>query len=681
MAGIPDILGELTEDDVDWLLACGERRPVPTGAILIQEGVPAGCLFIVLEGAFDVSAAGLGAKAFDTCSAGDVVGEMSLVDARPPAATVTAAKDSAVFAIPMEALTAKVELDRGFSARFHRALAVFLSHRLRRHESVARAAGDIELAGALSGNVHLARARFDRLVSRLEGERPSVVLTGNDLTIEAVVRVVERRAPVGVSPAARSRIKRSRQVVDRLASGQQRIYGLHTGLGALKPVTIDPSEGGRFQRNIVISHAVGVGPGYSSDVVRAMMLARLNGMARGGSGIQPAVFDLLLGMLNAGIHPLVPTRGSVGMSDLVPLAHVAMPVIGMGDVEFGGRRMPSLKAFSMAGLRTVELGGKDGLALCSANSASVGHGALVVAQAIDTLASAQVAAALSLEAFACPLGLLAAPIHEARPYSGQLISAEKLRRLLEGSALWDTPPSVSPVFEPLSFRCVAQVHGACHDALSYVRRTVETELNATGDNPVVLIDRQAVLPTANFHPAGLSIAFDMLAIAFAQVVSMSTHRVLKLMSSLAGLPPQLTPKPGVNVGMGVLQKTAMALNSEVRFLADPASLDFTPVADGVEDHATMATLSVSKADDILDRARYVLAIELLCAAQAVDLRGKPALGVGTRATYDAVRAKVPIMIEDRPLAQDVDRLQLLIASRELLSAVDAVSSAKQPSRR
>jgi len=232
MAGIPDILGELTEDDIDWLLACGERRPVPTGAILIQEGVPAGCLFIVLGGAFDVSAAGLGAKAFDTCSAGDVVGEMSLVDARPPAATVTAVMDSVVFAIPMEALAAKVELDRGFSARFHRALAVFLSHRLRRHESVARAAGDIELAGALSGNVHLARARFDRLVSRLEGERPSVVLTGSDLTIEAVVRVVERRAPVGVSSAARSRIKRSREVVDRLASGQQRIYGLNTGLGA-----------------------------------------------------------------------------------------------------------------------------------------------------------------------------------------------------------------------------------------------------------------------------------------------------------------------------------------------------------------------------------------------------------------------------------------------------------------
>jgi histidine ammonia-lyase len=374
-------------------------------------------------------------------------------------------------------------------------------------------------------------------------------------------------------------------------------------------------------------------------------------------------------MLNAGIHPLVPSRGSVGMSDLVPLAHLALPVIGMGQVEFDGRRMPSQQALSIAGLHPAELSGKDGLALCSANSASVGHGALVVGRAIDALACAQITAALSLEGFGCPLSLLAAPIHEARPYSGQLISAGQLRRLLEGSALWESPPS-TPVFEPLSFRCVAQVHGACQDAVSYVRRTVETELNATGDNPVVLIEREAILPSANFHPAGLSVAFDMLGIALAQVVSMAAHRVLKLMSSLAGLPPQLTPKPGVNVGMGVLQKTVTALNSEVRFLAGPASLDFTPVADGIEDHATMATLSVSKAGEIIERARSVLAIELLCAAQAVDLRESHVLGTGTRAAYQAVRAQVRFLTEDRPLAEDVDQLQQLITSRDLLRAAN-----------
>jgi CRP-like cAMP-binding protein len=242
MAGVADILGELTEDDVDWLLARGERRSVRPGAILIQEGVPVGCLFVVLEGAFEVSAAGVGPKAFDTCGPGDVVGEMSLLDARPPAATVTAVEDAVVFAIPMEAFTAKAELDCGFSARFHRALAVFLSHRLRRHESTQHAAQSTELASALGGNVHLARARFERLISRLEGERPSVVLTGSDLTIEAVVRVVERHAAVGISAGARARIQRSREVVERLTSSQERIYGLHTSL-VLQPDFVICGEG------------------------------------------------------------------------------------------------------------------------------------------------------------------------------------------------------------------------------------------------------------------------------------------------------------------------------------------------------------------------------------------------------------------------------------------------------
>ena len=672
MTGVAHILGELSEDDVDWLLRSGERRSTPAGAVLVRAGLPVEALFLVLEGVFTVAGgAGLARRAFATSEPGDVVGEMSFIDGRPPAATVTALEDSVVFAIPSAALTAKLELDAGFSARFHRALTVFLSDRLRRHEGASPSGGHTELVGALGGNVHLAQARFERLLSRLGGER-NVLLTGNDLTIEGVVRVAERYAKVDVSPAARSRVERSRELVERLAAGSEPIYGLNTGVGALRHLTVNPDENKRFQRNLLMSHAVGIGPDYGTEVVRAIMVARLNGMARGGSGVQAAVFDLLLGMLNGHIHPIVPSRGSIGMSDLAPLAHLALPLIGLGEVEIEGRRMPSAEALSRSGMEVVELSGKDALALCSANSASVGYGALVVAGALDVLACAEIGAAVSLEGFAARVDTLAVQIHEARPYSGQLASAERLRALLDGSGLWEMR-GVLRTHQPLSFRCVAQVHGACQDALSFVRRMVETELNATGDNPVVLIEHESILPTGNVHPAGLSIAFDMLGIALAQVISMATNRVIKLMSpQLAGLPPQLTPAAGVNTGLGVLQKTITALNAEARLLASPASLDFTPVAESVEDHATMATLSVSKAAQIVDCARHALAVELLCAAQAVDLRERAVLGRGTQAAYDAVRTCVPFMPDDRLLAVEVERVHGLLATRGLLRAVNAV---------
>lgn len=668
MVGIAYILGELDEQDVDWLQLNGEAQPLASGEALIREGVPIDAMFIVVQGSLAVSATAVGHDSFDTCTRGDVVGEMAFLDARPPAATVTAIEDSVVFVIPSAVMRAKLKLDVGFSARFHRALAVFLAHRLRLHEGVV-SEREGHAGGVLEGNILLAQARFERLVARLAGERP-VVLTGHDLTIEAVVRVAESSATVDVSGAAHARIARSHRIVERLGSASERVYGLNTSLGALKHLPIEEDDRQRFQRNVLMSHAAGVGAPYETEIVRAIMLARLNGMARGGSGIQPAAFELLRRMLNEGMHPVVPSRGSIGMSDLAPLAHLGLPLIGLGEVEHDGERMPSAEGLARFGLKPVELGAKDALAVCSANSASVGYGALVVARSLDALACADIAAGLSIEAFMGPVEPLAVEAHEARPYSGQLACAERLRSLLEGSSLWRRPLP-GRVFEPLSFRCVAQVHGACQDALAYIRRTVETELNATGDNPVVLLDRATVAPTGNFHPAGLSIALDLLAIALAQVTSMSTQRVIKLMSQLSGLPAQLAPQPGVNLGLGVLQKTITALNAEVCFLAGPASLNFTPVADSIEDHATMATLSVSKAAELVECMRTVLAIELLCAAQAIDLRREVTLGVGTGMAFSAVRACVPFMAEDRVVASDVQSLRALVATRRLLEAVRA----------
>jgi histidine ammonia-lyase len=449
------------------------------------------------------------------------------------------------------------------------------------------------------------------------------------------------------------------------------VYGVSTGLGALKEMRISKEEIRQFQKNILMSHAVGIGPEHTTEVVRAIMLTRLNGMARGGAGVQPKVFELLVNMLNRGVHPIVPSRGSIGMSDLAPLAHMSLPLIGKGEVEYRGRRMPSKEAFQEAGLETVTLEAKDGLALCSANSASIGHGALVLRDAMSVLVCADIAAALSLVAFQGNTSLLDERIQAVRPHTGQLICAERMRELLAGSGLLCGTCLPRNIQDPVSFRCATQVHGACHDAMGFVRTMIEIELNSTGDNPVVLPEYELIVSNGNFHPAGLAMGFDTLGIVLGQLTSLSTSRTIKLMDpELSGLPPQLTPRPGINCGFGVVQKPLTALNAENRFLASPASLDFIPVANSIEDHATNATMTVNKANVMLENVRYVLAIELMSAVQAIDLRENVALGPTGRATYDTIRSVVPFMTDDDVLSTGIEAVHKLIASGDLLAAVN-----------
>jgi histidine ammonia-lyase len=501
-----------------------------------------------------------------------------------------------------------------------------------------------------------------------------VRLSGNDLTIADVARVAYQNERVCLTPLARQRLERSREVVDSLASSPLPMYGLTTGLGALKGQRISVAELRQFQKNILMSHSVGVPPNYGTPTVRAIMVTRLNGMARGGAGVQPKVFDLLLNMLNRGVHPIIPSRGSIGMSDLAPLAHMALPLIGRGEVEYRGRRLPSEVAFQEAGLETVTLEAKDGLALCSANSASIGHGALVLRDAMQTMVCADIAAALSLVAFKGNTNLLDDRIQAVRPHTGQKTSAERVRALLEGSALLTGRCRPRSIQDPISFRCVTQVHGACLDAIAFVRTMVEIELNSTGDNPVVLPDLEMIVSNGNFHPAGLALGFDTLGLVLGQLTSLSTSRTLKLMDpELSGLPPQLTARPGINCGFGVIQKPLTALNAENRFLASPASLDFIPVADSIEDHATNATMTVNKAAAMLDNVRYVLAIELMSAAQAIDLCDNAPLGSVGRATYEAIRTVVPFFADDDILSTGMAAVHKLIASGELLSAVNQQS--------
>jgi histidine ammonia-lyase len=658
-------LGLLSDEDVDWLSVVGWRQTLQSGEVLIRDGTEPRGLYFVLSGRLEVLNAAQ--QTLDTIERGELAGEVSFVDRLPATATVLAAEETLLFAIDRTQLLLKIDRDSGFAARFYRSLAAVLAARFR------SATGDSHNTPETQPqriNPHLATARFQRLLARMAHRADALVLSGNDLTIFDVARVASHQSvPVEVSPLARERMARSRDVVERAANDTDPVYGLNTGLGALKDLRIPPRDMHAFQRNILMSHATGIGPEFSSPEVRAIMLVRLNGMCRGGSGVQLAVFDQLLAMLNAGVHPVVPSRGSTGMSDLAALAHMALPLIGLGEVEYGGRRMSATSAMNLTSLQPVELGPKDGLALCSANSASVGHGALVVNRALDLLACADVAAALSLEAFQGHAAPLDERTHTVRPYTGEIASAARIRQLMHGSSFWrrTKPPTVQ---DPLSLRCIPQVHGACLDALAFVRETVEIELNGTGDNPVVLIDEQAIVSNGNFHSAGMAIAFDTLAIVLAQLSGLATSRVLRLLDpQLTGLPPALVTRPGVSTGFNVLAKTLTALNAENRYLGAPASLDFQPVAGEIEDHATNAAMCVRKAATIEDNCQIMLAIEVLVAAQAISLRRDIALGDGTRAVFDLVRQRVPFVEEDTIMAPLLDAIIQLVCSGELLGAV------------
>ena len=467
----------------------------------------------------------------------------------------------------------------------------------------------------------------------------------------------------------RRRLQAARTVVERAAREERAVYGVTTGLGASKDVRLPADDLADFQRRAVMGRSVAVGEPLPTDVVRAIVFARAAAMARGGSGVSPAVLDTLVSMLNAGVHPIVPRWGSIGAADLGLLAAMALPVIGAGEAEVRGERLAATEALHRAGLTPVTLGPKDGLALVSANAASVGHGALVLWDAQHALEAESIATALAMEGFCASLSPLDPRAQAARPAPGQVDAARRLATLLEGSALWDEGAARS-FQDPISFRCASQIAGAARSATRYAGDCVEIELNSAGDNPLVLAESDAIVHNGNFHAAALAQAFDLVAIALAHVASAAAERTIKLLSPPhSALPLNLTPHGGTRTGFATVQKTVTALVAEMRHLANPGSLDFLPVSEGVEDHAPNAPFTVQKAAQVVDRLGYVTAIELLVAAQAVDLRPLAPMGRGARAAWEAVRAAVPVLDDDRPLGPDVERVRSLVVDGTLLRAV------------
>jgi len=496
---------------------------------------------------------------------------------------------------------------------------------------------------------------------------PTILLAGSGVAIGDVVRVARAAASVALDPAARARVTAARAIVEHLAHSGTAVYGVNSALGANTGKPIAAHDLAAYQERAVQARAVGVGPRFATDVVRAMLFARSAGMAVGGSGVSPAVLDAIVDMLNAGVHPVVPELGSIGVADLAPLSHVFLPLLGQGFAEYRGEVLPGAAALTRAGLQPARLSAKDGVALISSNAATVGQAALVLRDCADALDAMNVAAALSFEGFRASLSPLDPRVQAAHPAPGQSEIAVRLTALLAGSSLWQAG-AARRVQDPLSLRCVSQVHGAALTALRSVRDHVEIELNCASDSPLVVVNPDEMLSNGNFHIAGLSLAFDALGLALAQSAMLCVQRCQKLLSpAVSGLPPQLTSLGPEHSGFAAIQKTLVALYGTIRHLANPASLDAVPVSEMVEDHASMAPHTVAKAGTLVQHLRMLVATELLVAAQAVDLRGlsNEALGSGSRHAYAAVRARVSVLDVDRAQGPDIETVCAAVAAGSL----------------
>src|SRR5713226_7733681 len=475
----------------------------------------------------------------------------------------------------------------------------------------------------------------------------AITLTGETLTLDEVIAVARSDRRTRLDPATAGRVAASRAVVDRVLAEGEPVYGLTTGLGANLGVQLDAADLLAFQTRILVGRAVAVGPLLPREIVRAALLLRANGLARGGAGTSLGVIEGLLSLLNGGIHPRVPALGSIGAADLTPMAHLALPLVGAGEAEVGGEIMPGGEALRRAGLQPLNLAPKDGLALINSNALSVGAAVLLLDDVAALLDLAALAAALSFEGFRANPGPLLPEVSAARPAPGQITAAARLRQLLAGSALW-RPGVARAVQDSLGFRCVAPVHGAALAALDFTRAAVLPELNAAADNPLVLTESGRILSTGNFHTGALALACDTLALALVPVADLAVGRAMKLMlPEASGLAKFLTPIGGNRAGFAPVQKTLAALRAECRHCANPASLDFTSVANGVEDHSPQTPLALRKAGELCEALRLLLGIELMVAAQAIDLRQpSPILGAPLAAAHGAIRARVARLDDD-----------------------------------
>ncbi len=500
-----------------------------------------------------------------------------------------------------------------------------------------------------------------------------LLLDGETLSLEEIREVTRGGVHVELSPEALARVERARALVDRVAAGEAAAYGINTGFGTLAEVRIDRKDLRTLQRNLLLSHAAGVGTPLPVPEARALLLLRCNVRAKGYSGIRPRTLQLALDMLNRGVIPVVPERGSVGASgDLAPLAHLALVLIGEGEAFVGTERLPGRAALARAGLEPVVLEAKEGLALVNGTQAMCAVGALALLRGEALAEVADLAGAMTLEGLLGSHRPFIPPIQAVRPHPGQMAVAEHLRALLRDSEIVVSHADCSKVQDPYSLRCMPQVHGAARDGLSHARRVLSIEVNSATDNPLVFPGEDLIVSGGNFHGQPVSLALDVLAIACTQLSSISERRVEQLVNpALSGLPPFLAKNSGLNSGFMIAQVTSAALVAESRVLSHPASVDSIPSSAGREDHVSMGMTAALKARQVVEFTRSCLAVEVLVAAQALDFRKPLRAGRGVAAAHAAVRQVVPSMEEDREIHRDIEAVSVLIDSGELLAAANA----------
>jgi histidine ammonia-lyase len=466
-------------------------------------------------------------------------------------------------------------------------------------------------------------------------------------------------------------MRSSRAVVEGVVAEGRTVYGVTTGFGDLANVRIEPAQTAELQRNHVRSHAAGVGDPLPAEVVRAMLLLRANALAVGLSGVRPQVVELLIGMLNAGVHPLVPSRGSVGASgDLAPLAHLALVLIGEGQAWLDDAGPgPGGEALERAGLAPLVLEAKEGIALLNGTQLMAALAALALHDARQLAISADVIGAMSLEAMQGTAAAFDEALIAARPHPGQMAVAAHLRALLADSEIGAShADSDHRVQDAYSLRCIPQVHGAVRDALDQLDRVLAIEMNAATDNPLVFPSGE-VISGGNFHGEPLALAIDYAKIAVAELASISERRSARLVDAhLSGLPAFLTDEPGLRSGLMIAQYTAAALVNEMQTLAHPSSVDTIPTSANQEDHVSMGATGALHLRDVVDRTEAVLAVEALCAAQGLDFRAPTRPGAGVRHAPERLRALVPHVAEDRPPANDIDEIRELLRAGELAIA-------------
>ncbi|MFO7896820.1 MAG: histidine ammonia-lyase [Candidatus Cloacimonadales bacterium] len=492
----------------------------------------------------------------------------------------------------------------------------------------------------------------------------AIYLDGNSLTLAALQQIVYQQQQVELSAEAKEKVIKCRKYVEQVIDDGKVVYGLTTGFGKFANITIPREQIAELQENLILSHATGVGEILSEAETRAIMLLRINVLAKGHSGIRLSTLQALIDMLNKQVHPCIPEKGSVGASgDLAPLSHLALVLLGQGEAIYQGQRISGAEAMQKAGIKPVKLQAKEGLALNNGTQVMAGVGALNLLRAENLCRVADIVAALSVDALKGTSAAFDQLIHDLRPHAGQQVSARNLTNLIAGSALNNSHKDCTNVQDPYSLRCTPQVNGAVREALKYVRNVLETEINSATDNPLIFPDQDRVISGGNFHGEPVAFALDTMGFTVAELANISDRRIEQMMNPALNreLKPFLAPRPGLDSGFMIAQVTSAALVSENKILAHPASVDSVPTSANQEDHVSMGTIGAMKCRTILDNTAFVLGIELMSACQALDSREYQSSPV-LEAIKAEVRKNIAHLAKDRIINHDINFAKNLVDS-------------------